>query len=829
MRFNRFHSRLVIMPLLVFSFFSGNAQDGYSEYLKFSSDGLLTSKVPALISFRKDADIANLGKRHILGFEITVPFAQLRQEMDSIEKGAVSLHQVLSSPDRSEEDFLKELLYDQAADIRMAFLTNWDANLSLPKATTGHDAYAIDTMFIPQSISVYNNLLYLLWNHKVPAGTIIKDGEYYIMMKGIKDTLYPQVIYDPEDPANLVFRFDLFGNNKKKVMALVDQNKLIEFQIMKKSKLKEACINWFNKLMKEPDFHRQTLDTVASFLMANAARFIDVDSVLMRITEERELGDDFHADSDNTNLNMIVNKVIGNPELYLNSGPYDITNIESVSYWVTSWLWLTGKNITLNPFNFTSTNKVPNRDTLKISNRVKYFARDIDSSVTKVSARHFTSEVANFKVLNDSLSGSKKDQETLQKQLKLDSAAKARYASFQQVSSILYKGYLLYSFTKKSNFTKENYRNYYDSAQNTLPVREKLDLNYSESDNEFIVYHNLPAGSKIIVVGNYSPIIEKSIVTKFWESSMDSTSLTSFFTNIGSAGINLNELGSSTPGKVVDKLATGENAAIFKKAIYASLLSDSSDRPYDSSIQHAYELGTAVALIDSLNLINHDQNKLAFDRQYYKLLRGIARSFPVPDSLKVTRDSTPNYMSQIYQVSSPKPAPSQYAYKIEKITKKDTSIIDTSAFNIGKRYRLRLSLGVEYTFNAISQITADTAGGKFQINNTYQPIHSIIALKLYPFHGLYLQDRSFRPRDLLSRTNLLLGVGFPNPLDNYYLGAGIDILPGLTVNGGVHFNRLNTYTIQSDQVLQQGSYLSTHWFFSLSVDPELFIQIFKTL
>jgi hypothetical protein len=442
--------------------------------------------------------------------------------------------------------------------------------------------------------------------------------------------------------------------------------------------------------------------------------------------------------------------------------------------------------------------------------------------------------------LNDSLSGSKKDQDALQKQLKSDSAVKARYTSFQQVSTILYNGYLFYSFTKKARLTKENYLNYYDSAKNTLPVREKLALNYPESDNEFIFYHNLPAGSKIIIIGNYSPIIEKSIVTKFWESSMDSTSLTSFFTNIASSAVNLGQISNPNINAASVALnnirslpADGDPFSAAVKAGFAiQLYSDPRNIPFDSSIKHAFQLGTTAAtqnLIDSVNLAYHFINQPAFDRQYYKLLRGIARSYPVPDSMKPSRDSVPNYMSQIYQVRSPKPAPFQYAYKIEKVTKKDSSVIDTTSFNIGKRNFIRLSLGVEYTVNEISQINADTSGGKFQVTNIYQPIHAIIALKIYPFCGLYLQDRSFRPRDLLTRTNLLIGVGFPNPLDNYYLGAGLDILPGLTIDGGIHVNRLNTYTLQSDQILQQGSYFNVRGFISFSVDPELFIQIFKSL
>jgi len=107
--------------------------------------------------------------------------------------------------------------------------------------------------------------------------------------------------------------------------------------------------------------------------------------------------------------------------------------------------------------------------------------------------------------------------------------------------------------------------------------------------------------------------------------------------------------------------------------------------------------------------------------------------------------------------------------------------------------------------------------------NETQQFRMVLGLHTYFGKGLFLQDNHFSIK--LPRWSVFTGVGIPKPLDNFYLGAGVDLVPGLKLVTGAHFYKYTKYTFRNDQLLDKvNTYKLAGPFVSLNIDPPSFLK-----
>jgi hypothetical protein len=560
------------------------------------------------------------------------------------------------------------------------------------------------------------------------------------------------------------------------------------------------CIDWFNSLKnpenKDGAINIDVVNGALSLLSKNKDKLTDIEALQKKINLESEINYLAPLNKDKDELLKRIEafkeyNITTPTESSLTNEPFNVTQIRSVSKWIASWLWLSGLDIKLNPFKFTSPDNLSDQDTATIAKTVLYYTRDADSSLTKASAKNLTREFDNFTKITTGLDASKKNLKELTKINSDNAQNKNSYNSFQKDSIMLYTGYLFFNNTKNAKGYKEELRNYYDSSTTFSPVAEKKPFKYPGTTHVLIAYHNLPVGSKIKITGSFTSTTEKTVADNFFGAYFDSVSIPSGLSTIATSPL----LFASLP------LAANVVSAMIPLRFDANLNlipPPAGPRPLsDVDYQNYY--------------------------RYYKILYASSMEYPIVDSLKEVADSVPNYMTQIYRVNPSMELPAKFNYNVSKIRQQDTVKVDSSIFKIYPQHI--------FTVSPVNHISVDTSlPGQIKPYNNIQYFHLIVSLKIHPFnHGLYLEDESFNGRALLRKTNFIIGVGFPSPQDNYYLGAGIDIVPGFSVHGGFHFNRLNKYYVQDNELLQQGSYIRTNGFISLSVDPALFTTIVKAL
>ena len=183
-------------------------------------------------------------------------------------------------------------------------------------------------------------------------------------------------------------------------------------------------------------------------------------------------------------------------------------------------------------------------------------------------------------------------------------------------------------------------------------------------------------------------------------------------------------------------------------------------------------------------------------------------------------------------------APYQYLYKLAiRDTSKSLSLInplDSSGYRVGKRRFVELALGAAYSFTSVRQtnIGSDTAGNLVP-SSTEQKVQFVVGLKFHLLKGIYWENNediicAIKHNHWQERLSLFVGVSIPNPLSNIYMGIGVDIIPGLNINGGLQLYQYTQYKINNNIILKQTTEVRPAAYGSITLDPTLVVNIVKT-
>ena len=162
----------------------------------------------------------------------------------------------------------------------------------------------------------------------------------------------------------------------------------------------------------------------------------------------------------------------------------------------------------------------------------------------------------------------------------------------------------------------------------------------------------------------------------------------------------------------------------------------------------------------------------------------------------------------------------------EKDTVKTTTVAKTSV-KIGEMRYFMLAAGLAIHRSPLNVTTVDTIGGGLRTSTSQTRSRAIIGFKFYPFKN-YNRDHSIIPRFPLRRLSIFTGFEMLKPLQNFYLGASYDIVPGLNISVGRNYALETRYRIQNNRITDTSrNYVNTGLYYSASVNPVLFVQFVK--
>jgi hypothetical protein len=182
-------------------------------------------------------------------------------------------------------------------------------------------------------------------------------------------------------------------------------------------------------------------------------------------------------------------------------------------------------------------------------------------------------------------------------------------------------------------------------------------------------------------------------------------------------------------------------------------------------------------------------------------------------------------------------APFEFDYKlaVKDTVKNSAGIqIDSSYYKIAKRRFIELSMGISYAVTHTRQVNVDTTNGNFAISNTENKIQFLVGLKfhlkkIYWGNNHFVGTKGDNTHDqVLERISVFAGLSVPNPLNNFYMGAGVDLIPGLNINTGVQWFRYTKFQINNNKIVDKASIYKPALYLAVTTDPLLFIHVVTT-
>lgn len=201
------------------------------------------------------------------------------------------------------------------------------------------------------------------------------------------------------------------------------------------------------------------------------------------------------------------------------------------------------------------------------------------------------------------------------------------------------------------------------------------------------------------------------------------------------------------------------------------------------------------------------------------------RSLPPLNRDEIT-DPVPLFQTVVLDMELPEP-PRRRVYTLNEIKVKEgttteaTTVVGTQTIKVARRHYVDLSAGVAYTTK--NYTVSEQNGSALPERKDADPVKVIAGLHIYPF-GLFKLDNRF-PGPAKYRSSLFLGTSVKKALDNFYVGYGYDLVPGVRIIGGVQYYKDTRYKIYNNQVVDQASGLSKAGpYISFNIEPGTLVK-----
>lgn len=209
------------------------------------------------------------------------------------------------------------------------------------------------------------------------------------------------------------------------------------------------------------------------------------------------------------------------------------------------------------------------------------------------------------------------------------------------------------------------------------------------------------------------------------------------------------------------------------------------------------------------------------------------RSLP-PLSFDIKTNNTALYRSVVSEIDLSEP-PKKITTTITEVTARSAGSTDstrkvgaTDKFKIGKKHLFQVSAGIGFTFTDFTRKEAALNNGQLAVATDNDRVRVVAGLHIYPWK-IFMMDNSFlglKYKRHLNRLYIYTGLGLPDPLKNYYLGVGADLVPGFRLTIGTHFYRDERYKLSNNQIVENNSGLQVAGpFASFSIDPVSFAKL----
>jgi hypothetical protein len=163
---------------------------------------------------------------------------------------------------------------------------------------------------------------------------------------------------------------------------------------------------------------------------------------------------------------------------------------------------------------------------------------------------------------------------------------------------------------------------------------------------------------------------------------------------------------------------------------------------------------------------------------------------------------------------------------IRKVGTED-KVVGQTYIKFGKLRFVQLAAGIALTRKPAEIINVDTSGRGFRVSSSDNKARAVFGFKVYPFQH-YTRDRWLIPRYPLHRISVFGGFELLKPFNNFYVGGCYDIVPGLGFSMGANYQLQTTYKIEDNTVVNTDrNYKSTGLYYSVMVNPKLFVQFIK--
>lgn len=481
-----------------------------------------------------------------------------------------------------------------------------------------------------------------------------------------------------------------------------------------------------------------------------------------------------------------------------------LRKVQTLNTWFVNWLWVTRGQLTLNPF------KVPQDEVLK-DLAAKIAEKNIHMAQLQQQQQFIDSCILKLRAREDNLTILKQLQdqaETTRKGIENDSARLStmaeKYAAgttaLAKVATIpmLYNGMFYTSATGNVTVMKQfdaamKYRPIYRNS-NTFFVnrwsKERV-TEVPENERVMLLVQNTTTNVKLNIDEGRQDFDDMEAFTRQTKDLLAQLDFTSTLSASGVAGLPAFAKG------LINKTSTG---GVFGGVTFAN--------PANCVVG-----GQAQDLLVEL-VAKTDGFSLPFDQE--------------PIQLKEADMAT--YSTYAQQAALDKyEAPFRDSISIQDVTKSGSPKEVTKSFlKVGALRHVQIAAGIAIVRTPVSTNTIDTTGNGFKVNGADNISNVIVGFKFYPVKS-YNRDNSIIPRYPFRRLSVFGGFDMLHPLNNFYLGGGYDIVPGLSFIVGNNYYKQTAYTVSNNKVIDtKNSYVSGGVFYSVTVNPILFVQIIKT-